>query len=88
MDLCGYVARIQRDFGDGPEVDYLLLAHLQLPFKAAFVAGKALLKYRRPGGPRSSPMPDFYIGAHAELEELTLLTRTLSAIARISRQSS
>jgi predicted nucleic acid-binding protein len=36
-----------------------------LPFEAAFLAGKAFLKYRKRGGGRSSPLPDFYIGAHA-----------------------
>ena len=66
-------------FGSAPELDReldaLLLERLQLPFEAGFGAGKAFLKYRRAGGVRSSPMPDFYIGAHAALEGLTLLTR-------------
>lgn len=57
------------------ELSSLLLTRLQLPFGAAFGAGRAFLRYRRAGGARSSPMPDFYIGAHAELEKLTLLTR-------------
>ena len=57
------------------ELDALLLERLQLPFDAGFGAGRAFLKYRRAGGTRSSPMPDFYIGAHAEFEGLTLLTR-------------
>ena len=57
------------------EVDALLLDRLQLPFEAGFDAGRAFLKYRRAGGARSSPMPDFYIGAHAALEGLNLLTR-------------
>lgn len=57
------------------ELDALLLERLQLPFEAGFGAGSAFLKYRRAGGARSSPMPDFYIGAHAALEGLTLLTR-------------
>src|SRR5687767_1396983 len=34
-----------------------------LPFDAAFLAGKCFLAYRRRGGSRSSPLPDFYIGA-------------------------
>lgn len=33
------------------------------------------MKYRRTGGTKSSPLPDFYIGAHAEAEGPTLLTR-------------
>lgn len=57
------------------ELDALLLERLQLPFDAGFGAGRAFLKYRRAGGTRSSPMPDFYIGAHAAFEGLTLLTR-------------
>ena len=46
-----------------------------LPYAAAFLAGKAFLAYRRAGGPRRSPMPDFFIGAHAAVEGLVLLTR-------------
>lgn len=57
------------------ELDALLLERLQLPFEAGFDAGRAFLKYRRAGGARSSPMPDFYIGAHAALQGLNLLTR-------------
>jgi predicted nucleic acid-binding protein len=47
----------------------------ELPWDAAFLAGKAFAEYRRRGGPRTSPLPDFYIGAHAEVDGLTLLTR-------------
>lgn len=46
-----------------------------LPWEAAFLAGQCFVKYRRTGGTRRSPMPDFYIGAHAALAGLTLLTR-------------
>jgi predicted nucleic acid-binding protein len=46
-----------------------------IPFEAAFLAGKAFLKYRRAGGPRSSPLPDFFIGAHAAIAGYRLLTR-------------
>jgi hypothetical protein len=46
-----------------------------LPWEAAFLAGKAFLTYRQRGGARSSPMPDFYIGAHAAVARLALLTR-------------
>jgi predicted nucleic acid-binding protein len=38
-----------------------------LPYEAAFLAGKAFLAYRRRGGTKSSPLPDFFIGAHARL---------------------
>jgi predicted nucleic acid-binding protein len=46
-----------------------------LPWEAGFLAGKCFLAYRRRGGARSSPLPDFYIGAHAAIENLALLTR-------------
>lgn len=46
-----------------------------LPWEAAFLAGKCFLRYRRQGGTRRSPLPDFFIGAHAAVEGLTLLTR-------------
>lgn len=46
-----------------------------LPWPAAFLAGKAYLAYRREGGTRRSPMPDFYIGAHAAVLGHRLLTR-------------
>jgi predicted nucleic acid-binding protein len=50
-------------------------ARLALPWEAAFVAGKAYRRYRRRGGMKRSPLPDFYIGAHAALEGFPLLTR-------------
>ena len=53
----------------------LMVVRMQLPYGAAFRAGRAFLRYRRAGGARSSPLPDFYIGAHAEADDLTLLTR-------------
>ena len=46
-----------------------------LPWEAAFLAGKCFLTYRRQGGVRRSPLPDFYIGAHAAVAGMTLLTR-------------
>lgn len=46
-----------------------------LPWAAAFLAAKAFVRYRRRGGIRRSPLPDFYIGAHAALAGYTLLTR-------------
>ena len=46
-----------------------------LPFEAAFLAGKAFLQYRRRGGGRLTPLPDFYIGAHAAVSGFRLLTR-------------
>src|SRR5207248_358918 len=46
-----------------------------LPYDAAFLAGKAFLAYRRRGGRRLTPLPDFYIGAHAAVAGYRLLTR-------------
>jgi predicted nucleic acid-binding protein len=50
-------------------------ARLPLPWAAGFLAGECFVRYRRAGGTRRSPLPDFYIGAHAAIEGLTLLTR-------------
>ncbi len=47
----------------------------QLPYEAGYLAGKAFLAYRRRGGERRSPLPDFYIGAHAAVRGYRLLTR-------------
>jgi hypothetical protein len=46
-----------------------------LPWEAAFLAGRTFIRYRRKGGQRRSPLPDFYIGAHALIGRMTLLTR-------------
>lgn len=55
-----------------PSTDY---RRLDLPWAAAFLAGKVSLSYRRNKGPRPSALPDFFIGAHAAVSELALLTR-------------
>lgn len=47
----------------------------ELPYEAAFLAGKCFLRYRRRGGARRSPLPDFFIGAHAAVAGYRLLTR-------------
>jgi predicted nucleic acid-binding protein len=57
------------------DLNRLVLARLDLPWEAAFLAGRAFQAYKRRGGLRTSPMPDFYIGAHAVVSGLTLLTR-------------
>ena len=44
-------------------------------WEAAFLAGKCFAQYRRSGGTKRSPLPDFYIGAHAAVAGMTLLTR-------------
>ncbi len=48
-----------------------------LPWESGFLAGKCFLAYRRRGGLRNTPLPDFYIGAHAAIEHLALLTRDI-----------
>jgi len=47
----------------------------ELPWAAGFLAAKAFFQYRRAGGVRRAPLPNFYIGAHAAIAGLTLLTR-------------
>lgn len=51
------------------------LRYQELPREALFLAGKAFLAYRRAGGPRGAPLPDFFIGAHAAVARFPLLTR-------------
>jgi predicted nucleic acid-binding protein len=46
-----------------------------LPWEAAFLAGQCFVKYRRSRELWRSPLPDFYIGAHAAVTGYTLLTR-------------
>lgn len=46
-----------------------------LPWEAGFLAGKCFRTYRREGGARTSPLPDFYVGAHAAIRGHALLTR-------------
>jgi predicted nucleic acid-binding protein len=49
-----------------------------IPYEAAFLAGKAFVRYRRRSGAKTSPLPDFYIGAHAAIRGYRLLTRDAS----------
>ena len=72
-------AEVSVGFDSIEELDDLLPDTLfrrdPLPFEAAFLAGKAFLAYRRRGGGKGKPLPDFYIGAHAAVAGLRLLTR-------------
>ena len=43
--------------------------------EVSFLAGKAFMRYRQNGGTKSSPLPDFFIGAHASHANYSLLTR-------------
>ena len=56
-------------------LDPAIFRRLPLPYPAGWIAAQAFLKYRRGGGAKTSPLPDFYIGAHAEIEKWTLVTR-------------
>ncbi len=51
------------------------IGRVDLSWEAAHPAGQAFVQYRRRGGAKTSPLPDFYIGAHAEVAGFTLLTR-------------
>ncbi len=46
-----------------------------MPRAALFLAGKVFARYRRSGGRRTGVLPDFFIGAHAAVSQLPLLTR-------------
>ena len=47
----------------------------EVPREALFLAEKAFMSYRKAGGTRTSPLPDFFIGAHAAVSDLILITR-------------
>ena len=51
---------------------------LQIPKEALFLAAKVFVEYRRRKGIKLSPLPDFFVGAHAAVENLALLTRDVS----------
>ncbi|MGH8893577.1 MAG: type II toxin-antitoxin system VapC family toxin [Actinomycetes bacterium] len=46
-----------------------------LPYQAGFLAAKAFAAYRRRGGSRVVPLPDFFVGAHAAVSRFRLLSR-------------
>jgi predicted nucleic acid-binding protein len=52
-----------------------LFRRVPLPWEAAFLAGKCFLMYQKRGGKKRSPLPDFYIGAHAAVARMPLVTR-------------
>ncbi len=52
-----------------------MLVREAIPYEAAFLAGKCFLAYRQRGGMKRSPLPDFFIGAHAAVAGYRLLTR-------------
>jgi hypothetical protein len=78
-------AEISINFSSHEKTDEALeafgFASLHLPYAAAFLAGKAFVQYRRRGGARSAPLPDFFIGAHAAVTRMPLLTRDSRTVA-------
>ncbi len=71
-------AEISVGFQKIEELEAVLQTHFKkvpLPWEASFLAGKAFLRYRKSGGARVLPLPDFFIGAHAAVDNLSLLTR-------------
>jgi predicted nucleic acid-binding protein len=49
----------------------------QIPRPALFLVARQFRNYRRQGGVRTGVLPDFFIGAHAAVERLTLITRDM-----------
>ena len=74
-------SEISIGFNQIEELDKALMAcefkMLALPKLALFLAGKTYLKYKRRKGTKNSPLPDFYIGAHATVSKLKLITRDM-----------
>lgn len=70
-------AELAVKFDTQKELEHRLSAftYLPLPLNTAFQAGKAFEKYRRTGGKKARPLPDFFIGAHSYVSHLPLLTR-------------
>ncbi len=72
-------AEVSVGFSTIEECEYALevqgIERVPIPWPASFLAGRAFVEYRRRGGARRSPLPDFFIGAHAAVSNLSLLTR-------------
>ena len=72
-------AEVSVGYDDLAELDARLpatvLRRAPLPYEAGFLAAKAHAAYRRRGGTRATTLPDFFIGAHAVVDGLTLVTR-------------
>lgn len=72
-------AELSVRYGDIADLDAMIVAaeleHLPIPRQALFLAGKAFQVYRKAGGSRTGVLPDFFIGAHAAVAGLTLITR-------------
>lgn len=71
-EVSAYFDRIEEIEVVLPAADF---SREDIPYDAAFLAGKAFIAYRKRGGVRRSPLPDFFIGAHALVADYALLTR-------------
>lgn len=76
---CVVYAEVSLAFAHREELDEALagcgVVLGELPRDALFEAARAFLAYRRRGGPRTAPLPDFFIGAHAQVQGWELITR-------------
>jgi len=72
-------AEVSRSFASVLKQDQFLkdagIEVLRIPNQAAFMAAQAHRTYRAAGGVRSATLPDFFIGAHAFVAQMALLTR-------------
>ena len=59
-------------------IKMLNLRVLEIPREALFLTGKVFLNYRKNKGTKNSPLPDFFIGAHASVSNFSLITRDVS----------
>ncbi|MES2945090.1 MAG: type II toxin-antitoxin system VapC family toxin [Pseudomonadota bacterium] len=96
LDICGQtapliinpliLAEVSPRFERAADLEAALaglpLVREALPWDAAFLAGQAFRVYRQSQGVKTSPMPDFYIGAHALVNRLQLLTRDAARYRR------
>ncbi len=75
-------AEISVKFSRMADLDALLapveIERMPIPFEAAFLAGKAFQTYRGRHGAKTSPLPDFFIGAHAAVSGYRLITRDVA----------
>jgi predicted nucleic acid-binding protein len=78
-------AELAPAFASASDLDHWLdpavFQRLPLPYAAGWLASQAWLAYRKSGGTKASPLPDFYIGAHAEVENRTI-TRDVARYRR------
>ena len=59
----------------------LQIPMIEMPKPALYLAGKAFVQYRRKGGTKGNVLPDFFIGAHAAVAGLPVLTRDVRRYA-------